>query len=266
MGEKKYRDEQWLRQKYVAERKSTVDISEICGCSPSTVLRYLNMYDIQTRERNQQEAPDDRLTDGEWMYQKYVEEGLTTVDIAELCDCVNRTVGNWLHRHGIKTRSGGRPIAHPKLKDTSWLEKEYVEEEKSCYKIASELDTSDDAVREALIRNGIERRRCGGREREYHFTSNGTKMRRWRLNVLERDSYTCQECGQEGGELVAHHIVPKSEDESRVFDVDNGKTVCRYCHYRIHKNRGDRYTHLLKSDTDFGQYRKAAMWESRGDL
>lgn len=78
----------------------------------------------------------------------------------------------------------------------------------------------------------------------------------WRTLVFKRDSYTCQDCGQIGYDLEAHHIEAFSlifdtfinqynqfsiiEDKETLFrlaiyhkpmwDIDNGKTVCSKCH------------------------------------
>ncbi len=62
---------------------------------------------------------------------------------------------------------------------------------------------------------------------------------RRRRDVYERDRYTCQNCGRQGGpygdaELHAHHIVPKSTGGTH--KKSNLKTVCRDCHQAIHGN------------------------------
>ena len=56
----------------------------------------------------------------------------------------------------------------------------------------------------------------------------------WRKQVFERDNYTCQFCGKHGGKLNAHHIVPVSIDCSKIYDINNGITLCVVCHKRAH--------------------------------
>lgn len=86
----------------------------------------------------------------------------------------------------------------------------------------------------------------------------------WTKKVLERDDYICQECGERGGKLSAHHIKPfrdiilevlnkyllldctKIEDKwtlqelclkyPPLLDINNGKTLCFPCHRELHKN------------------------------
>jgi 5-methylcytosine-specific restriction endonuclease McrA len=77
----------------------------------------------------------------------------------------------------------------------------------------------------------------------------------WRKRVYVRDNYTCVSCGQIGGRLNAHHIKRFSyiidvvwnrfpllpimdiiENHPEMWDVDNGKTLCKICHKKEHDN------------------------------
>jgi 5-methylcytosine-specific restriction endonuclease McrA len=52
----------------------------------------------------------------------------------------------------------------------------------------------------------------------------------WRIAVFERDNYTCQHCGQVGGDLNADHIKPFSTHPKLRLDINNGRTLCVPCH------------------------------------
>jgi endogenous inhibitor of DNA gyrase (YacG/DUF329 family) len=59
----------------------------------------------------------------------------------------------------------------------------------------------------------------------------------WRTTVFERDRYTCVLCGQISGKLNADHIIRFAElvykkDWKKLWDVDNGRTLCVDCHRR----------------------------------
>src|SRR3990167_3958521 len=51
--------------------------------------------------------------------------------------------------------------------------------------------------------------------------------------VLERDDYTCQLCGERGGDLQVDHIQSWSEYVELRFNIDNCRTLCSNCHYKI---------------------------------
>jgi len=52
-------------------------------------------------------------------------------------------------------------------------------------------------------------------------------------SILERDKYTCQICNQRGGQLQVDHIQPWSKFIELRFDIDNCRTLCMSCHYKL---------------------------------
>jgi len=74
-------------------------------------------------------------------------------------------------------------------------------------------------------------------ERKYRDRRNSPQYKQWRTNVYERDSYTCQVCKQVGGNLNAHHIKSYKNYPKLRIDANNGVTLCKECHKRVHKKR-----------------------------
>jgi 5-methylcytosine-specific restriction endonuclease McrA len=57
----------------------------------------------------------------------------------------------------------------------------------------------------------------------------------WRRAVFKRDNFTCQKCGcKKSGILVAHHIIPRTQNPDLLLDVSNGITFCNECHKEVH--------------------------------
>jgi hypothetical protein len=76
------------------------------------------------------------------------------------------------------------------------------------------------------------------------------EYRVWRGDVFKRDNYTCV-CGKIGGDLEVHHIKPFSDilvqngiktfsqavKCNELWDINNGVTLCLWCHKRLDINR-----------------------------
>jgi len=75
------------------------------------------------------------------------------------------------------------------------------------------------------------------------------KNRQWTSDIFTRDDFTCQECGQKGVYLEAHHkksfssilqfyeitTLEEALECEEIWNINNGITFCRGCHKRLHK-------------------------------
>lgn len=66
-------------------------------------------------------------------------------------------------------------------------------------------------------------------------------VKTWVKEVYRRDHYTCQLCGDNPRNIVAHHLNSFKGHEDQVVDLDNGITLCEPCHYDFHGEYGYGY-------------------------
>ena len=104
-------DKEWLYQKYIVEKISAREISRIVGAKSSqTVEQALERSTIKIERirppRVVGKSFYEKLNDYEWMYQTYVIEGKSTIDIAKLSGAKScATVKQSLERLKIPIRS-----------------------------------------------------------------------------------------------------------------------------------------------------------------
>jgi hypothetical protein len=110
-------------------------------------------------------------------------------------------------------------------------------------KVATQTDKYRQKMREISLNNGnkppthsgkIHWNWKGGIAKSNVRYINQAEYSAWRKAVLRRDAFTCQTCGQVGGKLEAHHIKHWASHPEYRFDVDNGLTLCKKCHYDEH--------------------------------
>ncbi|MEO0344475.1 MAG: HNH endonuclease [Pseudomonadota bacterium] len=68
----------------------------------------------------------------------------------------------------------------------------------------------------------------------HRYSWSVTKTRRWkhfRVTILERDGYTCVQCGSRR-RLEVDHILPVRTHPELGFEASNCQTLCASCHTR----------------------------------
>lgn len=70
----------------------------------------------------------------------------------------------------------------------------------------------------------------GGITPENTRIRNSNAYKKWRVEVMERDNFTCQFCSKRGGDLHVDHIKPFSKFPDLRMEISNGRTLCVPCH------------------------------------
>ena len=81
------------------------------------------------------------------------------------------------------------------------------------------------------------------------------KYRQWRSDIFMRDDFTCQDCNANHCWIEAHHIkefnkiieeykiktLKQAIDCEELWNLNNGKTLCKKCHNKLNKFCGNQY-------------------------
>jgi hypothetical protein len=78
----------------------------------------------------------------------------------------------------------------------------------------------------------------GGITKKNHTIRTSAEFRLWRKTIFEFDNFTCQCCGQHGGDLHPHHIFNFADFPEQRLNIENGITLCIACHREFHERHG----------------------------
>lgn len=204
----KLKDEKWLRKKYVVSLLSAKTIAKDLECSRHAVYHALKKFKIE-RRKHTSKYPE--LNDKKWLKEKYIDEKLSTKQIADICNSTVGNVGSALVWMGIKLRS------HKESLKTRYPKGRYGKKASNWKGGISELA---------------------------HCIRTSEKYKIWRNEVFKRDNWTCRFCGGKGNEKNVDHIkqfaiilkennITTIEDAmncKELWDMSNGRTLCISCH------------------------------------
>lgn len=197
-----WRDRETLYKKYWVEEKTCDEIGDELGCSGRTVSTWLQKHDIETRTKNDYVSGPWR--DKDTLEELFIDQGLTSYEVADELGCSQNCIMRWLHRYGIERE-------HP-WKDEETLRELYIERQMTTYEIGDKFDVSATTIGAALKRHGIPRRRqhptfytdVHGYERVHHqHEYNVTPMAVHRMVALAQGDLTFEEFAT--GEKNVHH-------------------------------------------------------------
>lgn len=165
---KKYRNEKWLQHQYYHLEKSSRKIAEEFGYGSTTINTWLEKHNIEKRRFgdiiSKSKTKDKKHYQKEWLQQKYHEEGLTIVEIANEAGVSRTTICRSIRKNDIKTRDGWEyNVREGPWNDEDWLRDHYINQQMSVPDISKKFDVSETAIYERLDEYNIERRSEGVR-------------------------------------------------------------------------------------------------------
>lgn len=156
----KLADEEWLRKQYCENGLGQREIAELADVSKQAVSTWMNKHGIDRRSTGRQADGDtEPLKDEEWLREQYCENELSQREIADKLGVSAVTVGNWMRRHEIESRSPAESHTNGNLeplRNRKWLQEQYHDQKKTTRQIADGLGVSRSPVERCMHEHGIE--------------------------------------------------------------------------------------------------------------
>ena len=200
---------------YLQEHFSFRQIASRLGTSPKTIQRKLIAEGVTIRHKNHaSKDKNSRWQNKNYLSSLYLSKGLSTIKIASELRVSPGTVSRWLKRFEIPRREKGGSL---KGQTMSLASREKMRKSKKGKYLGANNPNWKGAKISAEIRD----------RRSY-------QAKIWRAACLNRDGHTCTACGSIE-KLHVHHILAYKEYPDRRWDLHNGKTLCVFCHEKVHK-------------------------------
>lgn len=235
-----------LEKLYYEDLMTQGEIADLYGCSDSLVSNWMKEYGIATRDVK---AAQRAITlDRETLYSLYVDQNLSSTDIADLYDGLDdNRVLLLLERAGIPRRPNtwkvggwnkGQPLSKKQRKRLSEAAKKRIGKKSPRYGAVLSKKTRQkisDSLKGRFRGPDNPQWIADKKYQRWRETWHARyEYREWRSFVFTRDDYTCQLCGSpSNGNIEAHHIKPVEDCPNLLLDIDNGITLCIACHRKI---------------------------------
>lgn len=121
----RYKDEEWLREKYYSEQMSAEEVANEAEVSRSTILKNMKRMGVKRRSPHETSALRDTATNRhsmtedynhkEWLKSKYRSEKMSIGEMAEEAGVSQATILDNMDRHGLtrRTRGATRALRNP---------------------------------------------------------------------------------------------------------------------------------------------------------
>lgn len=190
---------------------------------------------------------EQKPVDRDWLYQKYIVEGLNCNQIAVLVNRNSKRVWEWLRDYNIPTRGRGKTGNHLRATQHPMLGKHQSAEAREKIRQARLRDG-----RVPYLKNGVHHLKGkrgaetpnwkGGCTPERQATYGTQEWKDAVKTVWKRDNATCQRCGlhrsrarKEDVDFDIHHIASFAVKELRC-EPSNLVLLCEPCHYWVHSS------------------------------
>jgi len=164
----------------------------------------------------------------EEIIKKHFEKGISQAQLAKDYNVSRQIIWRYCHKKGISPFFKGYKIDNETIIDL-------YNQKKSILQIYKITGLGRRQIDKRLKLAGIEKRQLSRRKEFEQISNYRIKMRIWKLKVKEADNMKCMMCGNTK-HLHVNHIIPVRDisNSNDLFDINNGITLCKKCHLKIH--------------------------------
>ena len=203
-----------IRKLYWDDELPIRSVAEKLNISTATLGRRMKSFGIAARDKNH--GRNDWWQTEEYLSNSYVKELKSSITIAKEVGSGSRVVCTWLENFNIKRRKRGGELRGKTMSLAS-------REKMSAAKKGKYVGKLNSNWKGNLVSDEV-------RERRSYIA------KKWRKQVTKRDDHKCQKCGSRD-KLHAHHIKDFKDHPDLRWDLNNGITVCVFCHEKIHNRK-----------------------------
>jgi len=257
-------DKVLLQELYVDECLTIAQCAQKLRRSASGIRYYLDKYSI---ERRASKLPK-KMIPRELLEKLYIQQKCTLRECGKYFKVDPVTIRTRLQEYSIPVRSYSQArklwCAKPEVRQklSKWAKKGMAkpQQRENIRRVNIGHVPANKGIKSA-VRGSNHPQWQGGKTSLTNSIRASVLYAEWRVNVFEKDDFTCQCCHKRGGYLEAHHKVKLAKilkelhittiDQALVcqalWDVGNGITFCLDCHAKKDKTR----LQFLKRDHQF---------------
>lgn len=208
-----YRNKEWLYNEYIVKNRKAKNIAHDCGINHRTLREWISKFNLNKYGKIKD------VLDKDTLYELYFIKHLTSIEIGKMFNVSDNTVISLIRKYGYKVPT------------RSELLNIYYTQKGGYEKVRKTQSTMENRVKSSCRQRGISVKDFNGfAVSEEHLARNNTYYKEWVRKVFTRDNYTCQCCGNRGGNLNAHHLYNFSTHKELRYEITNGITLCEKCH------------------------------------
>ena len=251
--------------------KNDILMKYICECGNESYISFSSFKNADSRckECGEKKSADSRRLTYQYVFDYFKSKDCelledhyinNSTDMKYKCKCGNITYIDFNHfrnAKGCMECEGNKKFTYEFVKQSfetigyKLLETEYINDatkmKYECDKGHIRYTTFNNFRQGYRCRRCEEERRIGEgnarwnpnltdeQRKENESRQKDPKVREWRKKVFQRDNFCCQICGSnKSGTLNVHHLNSWDWCIEERFNVENGITLCKYCHDNFH--------------------------------